>query len=46
VCWAQDPSTASSPTMPLAAIAEGAVHEVLTLDEMALRLSQCVARQP
>jgi two-component system, chemotaxis family, protein-glutamate methylesterase/glutaminase len=45
-CWAQAPSTSSSPAMPLAAITEGAVHEVLTLDEMARRLSQCIGRQP
>ncbi|SAK70440.1 chemotaxis-specific methylesterase [Caballeronia calidae] len=45
-CWAQDPETATAPAMPLAAIAEDAVHEVLTLDEMAMRLSQCIARQP
>lgn len=45
-CWAQDPTTAPSPAMPLAAIAEGAVHEVLTLDAMTMRLSQCIRRQP
>jgi two-component system chemotaxis response regulator CheB len=45
-CWAQNPETASAPAMPLAAIAEDAVNEVLTLDEMALRLSQCIGRQP
>lgn len=46
MCWAQEPATAAAPAMPLAAIAEGAEPEVLTLEEMALRLSQCVARQP
>lgn len=32
-CWAQNPETA---------IAEDAVNEVLTLDEMAMRLAQCI----
>jgi two-component system chemotaxis response regulator CheB len=41
-CWAQDPATASAPAMPLAAIAQGAVNEVLTLDHMAMRLTQCI----
>ncbi|SAK69135.1 chemotaxis-specific methylesterase [Caballeronia fortuita] len=45
-CWAQNPETASAPAMPLAAIAADAVHEVLTLDEMAVRLSQCTDRKP
>jgi two-component system chemotaxis response regulator CheB len=45
-CWAQDPATAPAPAMPLAAIAQGAVNEVLTLDDMAMRLSQCIGRQP
>ncbi len=45
-CWAQDPETATAPAMPLAAIAQDAVHEVLTLDEMAMRLSQRIDRQP
>ncbi len=40
VCWAQDPDTAFAPAMPLAAINEGAVHDVLTLDQIAMRLSQ------
>jgi two-component system, chemotaxis family, protein-glutamate methylesterase/glutaminase len=46
VCWAQQPSTASSPAMPHAAIEQGAVHEVLTLDEMAMRLTQRIGGQP
>jgi two-component system chemotaxis response regulator CheB len=41
-CWAQDPKTAAAPAMPLAAIAAGAVNEVLTLDGMAMRLAQCI----
>ncbi|KAK44451.1 chemotaxis protein CheB [Caballeronia sp. LZ029] len=41
-CWAQDPATASAPAMPLAAIAQGAANEVLTLDHMAMRLTQCI----
>jgi two-component system, chemotaxis family, protein-glutamate methylesterase/glutaminase len=41
-CWAQDPATAAAPAMPLAAISEGAVSEVLTLDNMAMRLAQCI----
>jgi two-component system chemotaxis response regulator CheB len=41
-CWAQDPATATAPAMPLAAIAQGAVNEVLTLDHMAMRLTQCI----
>jgi two-component system, chemotaxis family, protein-glutamate methylesterase/glutaminase len=45
-CWAQDPATATAPAMPLAAIAQGAVNDVLTLDDMAMRLSQCIGRQP
>ena len=45
-CWAQDPATAPAPAMPLAAIAQGAVNKVLTLDDMAMRLSQCIGRQP
>ncbi|SAK59748.1 chemotaxis-specific methylesterase [Caballeronia pedi] len=45
-CWAQDPATAPAPAMPLAAIAQGAVNEVLTLDDMAMRLSRCIGRQP
>jgi two-component system chemotaxis response regulator CheB len=45
-CWAQNPETATAPAMPLAAIAQDAVNEVLTLDEMVLRLSQCIGRQP
>ncbi|SAK91283.1 chemotaxis-specific methylesterase [Caballeronia temeraria] len=46
LCWAQNPETATAPAMPLAAIAQDAVHEVLTLDEMALRLSRRMGRQP
>jgi two-component system, chemotaxis family, protein-glutamate methylesterase/glutaminase len=42
-CWAQDPHTAFSSTMPQAAINEGGVTEPLTLDEMAVRLTQYVA---
>jgi two-component system chemotaxis response regulator CheB len=38
-CWAQDPRTASSSAMPLAAIENGAVREVLTLEQMVTRLS-------
>jgi two-component system, chemotaxis family, protein-glutamate methylesterase/glutaminase len=38
-CWAQDPQTCFAPAMPLAAIAAGA-HEILTLDQMAMRLAQ------
>ncbi|GGD85173.1 chemotaxis protein CheB [Caballeronia grimmiae] len=38
-CWAQDPDTASAPSMPQAAIAQGAANEVLTLDDMAARLA-------
>jgi two-component system chemotaxis response regulator CheB len=37
-CWVQDPATASATAMPLAAIANGAAHDILTLDEMAARL--------
>jgi two-component system, chemotaxis family, protein-glutamate methylesterase/glutaminase len=43
-CWAQDPKTASAPAMPLAAIAENAVDDVLTLENMAMRLAQCIDR--
>ncbi|MDR5738914.1 MULTISPECIES: chemotaxis protein CheB [unclassified Caballeronia] len=39
VCWAQDPKTASAPAMPQAAIAQGAVSDILTLDDMASRLA-------
>ncbi|SAK90391.1 chemotaxis protein CheB [Caballeronia ptereochthonis] len=45
VCWAQDPATATAPAMPLAAIAEGVVNEVLTPDDMAMRLTQCIDRR-
>ncbi|SAK69238.1 chemotaxis-specific methylesterase [Caballeronia hypogeia] len=45
VCWAQEPATAQAAAMPLAAIRENAVHEVLTLDEMAMRLAQCIDRR-
>ncbi|MDR5857154.1 chemotaxis protein CheB [Caballeronia sp. LZ062] len=38
-CWAQDPQTASSPAMPLGAIAQGAVQDILTLDDMVARLA-------
>ncbi|BAN24762.1 CheB methylesterase [Caballeronia insecticola] len=41
-CWAQDPATATAPAMPLAAIAADAANEVLTLEQMAMRLTQYV----
>lgn len=44
VCWAQDPATATAPAMPQAAIAEGEVSDVLTLDQMAQRLAQCTGK--
>jgi two-component system, chemotaxis family, protein-glutamate methylesterase/glutaminase len=42
-CWAQDPNTAFAQAMPQAALREGGVTEQLTLDEMAMRLTQYVA---
>ncbi|SAL75929.1 chemotaxis-specific methylesterase [Caballeronia peredens] len=41
-CWAQDPATASAPAMPLAVIAADAANEVLTLEQMAMRLTQYI----
>jgi two-component system, chemotaxis family, protein-glutamate methylesterase/glutaminase len=41
-CWVQDPQTASASAMPLAAIARGAANDVLTLDDMAMRLARCI----
>jgi two-component system, chemotaxis family, protein-glutamate methylesterase/glutaminase len=43
-CWVQDPRSASATAMPLAAIDECARHDVLTLDDMAMRLSRCISR--
>ncbi|WP_250500979.1 chemotaxis protein CheB [Caballeronia sp. GAWG1-5s-s] len=39
LCWAQDPNTASATAMPLGAIAQGAVQDILTLDDMVARLA-------
>ena len=43
-CWVQDPATAGATAMPLAAIANGAVHEILTPDAMAARFSAGIGR--
>lgn len=44
-CWAQDPVTAPSASMPQASIANGAANEILTLDDMSTRLRALVGRQ-
>ncbi|KNH05834.1 Chemotaxis response regulator protein-glutamate methylesterase CheB [Candidatus Burkholderia brachyanthoides] len=43
-CWVQDPHSAYATAMPLAAIGECARHDVLTLDDMAMRMSRCICR--
>jgi two-component system chemotaxis response regulator CheB len=43
-CWVQDPATAGATAMPLAAIANGAVHEIMTPDAMAARFSAGIGR--
>jgi two-component system, chemotaxis family, protein-glutamate methylesterase/glutaminase len=43
-CWVQDPFTAPSSAMPRAAIAIGAAHDILTLDEMSARLRAVIGR--
>ncbi|WP_244816643.1 chemotaxis protein CheB [Caballeronia sp. Lep1P3] len=45
MCWAQDPKTAPAPAMPVAAIAEGAVRDILTVDDMAMRLATRIGRK-
>jgi two-component system, chemotaxis family, protein-glutamate methylesterase/glutaminase len=43
LCWAQDPQTAFAPAMPLASVSTGGVRELLSLEDMAMRLSHDIA---
>jgi two-component system chemotaxis response regulator CheB len=44
-CWVQDPATAGATAMPRGAIANGAAHEILTLDDMAARFAAGIGRK-